>query len=85
MQPHHWLQDKISHKVDKMGIAVALAILIGIGLFAGSGVENSAGEGPPARSAHMATEQMSNIEKTGTVPYSDNRTDQKPGVNSSHR
>jgi len=85
MQPHHWLQDRISHKVDKIGIAVALAILIGIVLFAGSGVENSAGEGPRSQSAHMATEQMSNIEKTGALPHRDNETDHKRVTDSAHQ
>ncbi|UVT17735.1 MAG: hypothetical protein H8K04_09490 [Nitrospira sp.] len=85
MQLHRRLQERISHTVDTTGVAVALAILIGISLFAGGGGENSAGVGPPSPSAHMATEQMSNLGKAGVLPHRDNETDHKRVTDSSHR
>ncbi len=85
MQSHHWLQEKISHKVDKMGIAVALATLIGIALFAGGGIDNIVGEGSRSRSAQMPIEQASDTQKAHLLPYRDNEPNQQPGADSSHR
>lgn len=46
MPSHHRLPDRIPHKVDTLGIAVALAILVGIGLFAGNQDQRSMAEDP---------------------------------------
>ena len=44
MPSHHRLPDRIPHKVDILGIAVALAILVGIGMFAGNQDQRRMGE-----------------------------------------
>lgn len=63
-------------RVDKKGIAVALAVLVGIGVLA-EGRDNSAGKDRQSHAAPLQSDLTSNTRQSGTVPHSDHDGDQK--------
>ena len=75
MPSRHRLEKKLPHDVDLTGIAVALAFLVCVGLFAG-GRDNSGGEEDgqsPSVSMHIAPTVT--MEKTETLQHPDDDPD----------
>jgi len=75
MPPRRQLDKKVPHELDIKGIAVALAFLLGVGVYAGSRDHRSGGEDQQFQSASMHIEPMSTRDKTKSVQYSDDQAD----------
>lgn len=79
MPSRHRLEKKLSHEaateVDIKGMAVALAFLLSIGLFAGGRDNPTASEDQRSSSASMQTAQPLTSKKTETLQHADDETD----------
>ncbi len=76
MQARQRSRKQTPDRVDKKGIAVALAVLVGIGVLA-AGRDNSVGKDRQSHSAPLQSDLTSNTRQSGTVPHSDHGGDQK--------
>jgi hypothetical protein len=70
MHSRHRSHKQVPDRVDKKGIAVALAVLVGIGVLAG-GRDNSVEKDRQSHSASLQIDATSNTEKTGAAPHPD--------------
>lgn len=61
------LEKKPPHTIDITGIAVALAFLVGVGLFAGEQNDHSASEDRPSSTASLQIAPAVTIEKTESL------------------
>ena len=79
MPSRHRLEKKLSHAVDKevdiKGIAVALAFLLSISLFAGGRDSPTVSEDRRTSTASMQIAQPLTVEKTEAFQHSDDGTD----------
>lgn len=67
MPSRHRLEKKPPHNIDIAGIAVALAFLVGVGLFAGDQNDHSASEGRPSSTASLQIAPALTMEKTQSL------------------
>lgn len=69
MPPRHRLQKKLPHNVDITGIAVALAFLVSVGLFAGSRDNHGVSEDQQSPSASQQTASTVTMDKTEALQH----------------
>ncbi|MDC8450611.1 MAG: hypothetical protein LV473_19975 [Nitrospira sp.] len=69
MPSRHRLEKKLPHNMDIMGIAVALAFLVSVGLFAGGQDNHSVSEDRQSPSASQQTAPTVPMDKTGTLQH----------------
>lgn len=67
MTSRHRLEKKLSHNVDITGIVVALAFLVGIGLFAGGQDNHSVSEDRQSPSASLQNAPTATMDKRETL------------------
>lgn len=71
MPPRHRLEKKLPHEVDIMGIAVALAFLVSVGLFAGGQDNRKVSEDRESPSVSMHIAPSLTMEKPETLEHPD--------------
>jgi hypothetical protein len=69
MPSRHRLEKKLPHHVDITGIAVALAFLVSVGLFAGGQDHHSVSEDRQSPSASLQTAPTVTMDKTETLQH----------------
>lgn len=75
MSTRHRVEKSLPHKIDVIGIAVALAFLVSVSLFAGGRDNRPVSENRPASSASMQIAKPLIIEKTETLQHPDDDAD----------
>lgn len=75
------LEKKPPHTIDITGIAVALAFLVGVGLFAGDQNDHSASEDRPSSTASLQIAPAVTMEKTESLqdPHDDSELSNTSG------
>ncbi|HWF60129.1 MAG TPA: hypothetical protein VN666_07445 [Nitrospira sp.] len=75
MPSHHRLENKLHHDIDITGIAVALAFLVSVAVFAGGHDNRSATKDGQSPSASMQIAPTLTMEKTETLQHPDDDPD----------
>ncbi len=75
MPLRHWLEKKLAYEIDIQGIAVALALLVSVSVFAGGSDNGRGGEDQQSPSVSMQLAPTLNTEETGTLQDPDDEAD----------